>query len=41
MKELGLYTIDVEEIRSRVRKAGMADAFRFETKAPREWRSAI
>lgn len=41
MKELGLYTIDVEEIRSRVRGAGMEDAFCFETKAPGKWRSAI
>lgn len=41
MKKLGLYTIDVEKIRSRVKNAGMADAFCFETKTSHEWRSAI
>lgn len=41
MKELGMYTTDLKQIRSRVQQAGMTDVFRFGTKARGSWRSAI
>ncbi len=41
MKELGMDTTDLPQIRSRVQQAGMTDVFRFNAKACGGWRSVV